>query len=130
MNVYTQLFLRKLCNSHQIPQLSGKLVMVIKLFHLNELEIAVWSLLLDHFNWQLESLSLETFLFATAAQAKSYLNTEIEMNVYFKKLEHDFPKMQKAYKSWKKAKAHKVSLTATDINRQYKKFKQVLLLIR
>lgn len=130
MNVYTQLFLRKLSNAHQIPQLSSKLVMVTKLFHLNELEIAVWSLLLEHFNWQLGNLSLETFLFTTAAQAKDHLNPKAEMDVYFKKLGHDFPKMHKAYRSWKKAKTHKISLSSADINKQYKKFKQVIAITR
>jgi len=124
--MYTQLFLKKLSNKHRVPELLNKLIVVSRLFHLNELEIAVWSLWLERLNWKLDDLSLETFLFVTGAQAKAYLNLEIEMEVYFKKLGHDFPKVRKAYESWIKQESHKMNLSTVDINKEYKKFKQVL----
>lgn len=102
--------------------------MVSRLFHLNELEISTWSLLLEQLNWQLGDLSLETFLFVTSAQAKAFLNPEIEMEVYFKKLGHDFPKVMKAYEAWTKMSTHKIDLNMMTINKEYKRLKQVIYL--
>lgn len=124
--MYTQLFLKKLSNKHRVPELLNKLIIISRLFHLNELEIAVWSLWLEQINWKLDSLPLETFLFVTGAQAKAFLNPEIEMEVYFKKLGHDFPKVRKAYESWIRQKSHIMNLSIVDTNKEYKRLKQVL----
>jgi hypothetical protein len=70
---------------------------------------------------------LEVFLFVTGAQAKVHLNPDIEMDVYFKKLDHDFPKAKRAYKVWTKKKSNHLTLTIVGINRQYKKLKHVPL---
>lgn len=104
--------------------------MVSRLFHLNELEIAVWSLWLEKLNWELGELSLESFLFVTGAQAKAHLNPEIEMEIYFQKLGHDFPKVMQAYKSWISTPKHHVDLNSVDMNREYKRLKQVLYLAK
>jgi len=127
MNFYTQVFLKKLYNSRKFPDLSNKVIIVSQLFHLNELEIATWSLWLERLNWEVGNLPLEVFLFVTGAQVKAFLNPEIEMDVYFKKLGQDFPKVRKAYRVWTKKESNRLSLSAVDINRQYKKLKQVLL---
>jgi len=99
--------------------------MVSRLFHLNELEISVWSLWLEKLNWQAGDLSVESFLLITSIQAKAFLNPEMEMEIYFKKLGHDFPKIMQSYKTW--IKTHTLNLTHIAINNEYKKLKQVLL---
>lgn len=124
MNMYTQLFLKKLSNNHRIPELLNKVIVVSRMFHLNELEITVWSLWLEKLNWKLGDLSLETFLFVTGAQAKAYLSPEIEMEVYFKKLGNDFPKARVAYESWIKVGSHNIDLSIHAINKEYKRLKQ------
>eukprot|EP00826_Nyctotherus_ovalis_P039853 TRINITY_DN3863_c0_g2_i15.p1 TRINITY_DN3863_c0_g2~~TRINITY_DN3863_c0_g2_i15.p1 ORF type:complete len:153 (+),score=0.82 TRINITY_DN3863_c0_g2_i15:501-959(+) len=100
--------------------------MVSRLFHLNELEITAWSLWLEKLNWELGEQSLESFLFVTGAQAKAYLNPEIEMEIYFQKLGHDFPKVMQAYKSWIGIAKHHIDLNSVEINKEYKRLKQVL----
>jgi len=54
------------------PTVHKQLAKVCKLFHMNELEIAVWSLWVEEQGWTGESMNLEDFLLITAMQVKVY----------------------------------------------------------
>lgn len=54
--------------------LFSELIKATKLLHFNELEIAVWSLVLDSFNWNRPEISREIFLYIIAFQAKVSVN--------------------------------------------------------
>jgi hypothetical protein len=51
-------------------ELIGKLVEITKVLHLNELEIAIWSLVLDSLEWTQQGIGRDTFLFVIAFQVK------------------------------------------------------------
>eukprot|EP00826_Nyctotherus_ovalis_P030419 TRINITY_DN2428_c0_g2_i3.p1 TRINITY_DN2428_c0_g2~~TRINITY_DN2428_c0_g2_i3.p1 ORF type:complete len:155 (-),score=34.86 TRINITY_DN2428_c0_g2_i3:22-486(-) len=88
LNQYTLQFLREMTRSNKIPSLLknkdllSKLVEITKVLHLNELEIAVWSLVLDSLEWSQPGIGRETFLFVIAFQAKQYFHHKKEMGVY------------------------------------------------
>lgn len=125
MTQYIQLFLKKLSNNHRIPNLFGKLIMISKLLHMNELEITIWSLWLEKLNWVTDGLTLSNFLFVTGAQAKAYTNPGTEMEIYMKKLAHDFPQIGRGYNSWISSKKHIMEFDLIVVNREYNKLKKV-----
>ncbi len=92
---------------------------------MNELEIAAWSLWVDELNWAGGDLSMDDFLFVTAIQSKSYMNPESEMSIYMKKIGTDYPPIKSMYESWQRNESRRVRLQIIDINKRYKKFRQV-----
>jgi len=58
-------------------ELMEKLIEITKMLHLNELEIAVWSLVLDSLGWIQQGIGRDTFLFVIAFQTKVYLNLKV-----------------------------------------------------
>jgi len=59
-------------NSALFPEL----IRATKLLHFNELEIAVWSLVLDYYNWKHPIIGREIFLYIIAFQAKVCRNKD------------------------------------------------------
>lgn len=135
MNQYLQLFLKRVSNSDKIPisvrnqGIFKQVTKVCKLLHMNELEITVWSLHLDELEWTTEGLAIEMFLVVTAMQAKDYLNDELEMQMYLKKVNEEYPEFNYAYEEWINKREHKVNLGIKEINKQYNKYRLVCFYI-
>jgi len=133
MNQYLQLFLKRVSNSDRIPisvrnQGTFKQVTKIcKLLHMNELEITVWSLYLEQLEWNTNGLPAETFLLIIAVQAKEFLNDELEMKMYLKKVNEEYPDFKDGYKEWVNKRENNIRLEVKDINRQYNKYRLVRL---
>ena len=90
---------------------------------MNELEISTWSLWADTLNWPTDNLTLDDFIMVTAIQVKKFLNNEKEMDTYSKKITADYPNVKTEYDQW--IKSHPMSLSIVDINKRYRKFRQV-----
>lgn len=88
MNIYSQQFLWRMANSqksitclnkyHLVNQgkkaftMLKSLIKFCKFFHMNELEIAGWSLIIGKINWYKQGQDLEQFLVFTALQMKVF----------------------------------------------------------
>jgi len=57
-------------NGPETGEFVGWITHICKLFHLNELEMAYWSLLLDWHRWNTYGLEIGGLLTATACEAK------------------------------------------------------------
>lgn len=132
MNQYLYLFMKKMSSSDKIPP-NGKLQPLFKLlakiskfFHMNELEVVVWSLWLDNLCWTMNSLSLDETLYVAAIQTKEYLNCGEVVKVYKDELAANQRHIMDAYESWTKDRKHDISVGVMEINQRYNDFRQVL----
>jgi len=134
MNQYLYLFMKKMSNSEKIPPngklqpLFKQLAKISKLFHMNELEVVVWSLWLDNLCWTMNNLSLDETLFIAAMQTKEYMNDKETMRIYMEELTLNYRTIMVAYESWVKDKRHEINVNIKDINKRYSEYRQVLLL--
>jgi len=131
MNQYSQLFLKKMSNSKKIPsslkhqQILKQLTKICKILHMNELEIATWSLIADKLEWKIEDLSLDDFIFVIGIQAKSLMISDEEMRIYYRKINDDFKTTKSQLDNWLKDPAHIFGFDIIDINKRYRKYRQV-----
>lgn len=131
MNQYLQLFLKRVSNSDKIP-ISARnqgifkhVTKICKLLHMNELEITVWSLYLEQLEWSIERLGVEMFLVVSAMQAKDYLNDGLELQMYLKKTNEEYPDFNYEYEEWINKREHRISFGIKEINKQYNKYRLV-----
>jgi len=131
MNQYLYSFLKKMSSSNKIPP-NGKLQPLFKilakatrLFHMNELEVVVWSLWLDTLYWTIDDSSLETTIIIAAMQTKEHLNEEEVIKIYKNELNSNYSDIMEKYEAWMKDKDHEINVGITDINRRYTEFRQV-----
>ena len=131
MNQCIYMFMKRMCifdetNFNQLNQnIFKQFGKVCKLLHINELEMAIWSLYLDKLGWKLEGISLEMYLILTGIQSKQYANSEAEVNIYINKLNDDYPHFKELYEDWIKDEDHKINFSVKDIGTKFNRYQQV-----
>lgn len=129
MNQCLHMFLKKMCPSDETaqsdPTIFRELTKVCKLMHMDELEVAAWSLHTDKLKWEMEDLLLEDFLIVTAIQIKEYMNDTTEAQIYTNKVLKEHPNLSEVYFRWSREDRHKIRFDIMDISKRFRKFRQV-----
>jgi hypothetical protein len=126
--------MKKMSNSGKIPPngklqpLFKQLVKISKLFHMNELEVVVWSLWLDNLCWTMNNHFLDEILFISAIQTKEYMNDKEAMKLYMNELTLNHRNIVSAYENWVKDKRNEINVNMKDINKRYSEYRQVCIL--
>ena len=126
MNQYTIFFLKKLSFIKPNLDVNEKINRVAKFFHMNELELTIWSLCLKRFEWKVNGMTIEEFVYIIGLQIKAFANPKPEFELYFEKFQNDFPRMKKTYENWIKDKKHEINFDLREINKEYKVLRRVL----
>jgi hypothetical protein len=92
---------------------------------MNELEVTVWSMWLNKLGWDMQDISLDNFLLITAIQVKEYLNDKPKYNQ--NRIKEECPNIDLLYDKWKTT--HNLDINLKEINKLYRKYRQVNLLV-
>lgn len=103
------------------------LIDICKQLHMNEIEIALWSLHIDFSKWDLGIFQLKHCLLFTALKAKEQLSSN---DLFFEALKNDALKeisLSNYFDLWNREYPIWANFTAEQINLQYENLRHVFL---
>ncbi|CAG9315996.1 unnamed protein product [Blepharisma stoltei] len=118
----TQLFLRRMARAAEIPveikqmPLLRMLTEICVDLMMNDLELSLWSLILEKIQW-IDTLSLPWVLICTAFAAKQHFN--LDVSIFEHHIATKYTDFQRCFQNWQNSHQETRSINAKTINARY-----------